>query len=84
MLSSESKGGTSPREHQGRTLGALGTPQRVTASSPHLMRLGSAGCAAVRGLCSWQIVVLPFRTVLHVNQHVALEAEVTGTLPFLE
>jgi len=43
------------------------------------MRSGSAGCAAARGLRSRQIAVLPFPAVLHVNQHVALEAEVSGT-----
>lgn len=55
LLSAGSGGGTSLRELQDRTLGALGTPQRVAASSPDLMRLGSAGCAATHGLCSWQI-----------------------------
>ena len=82
LLFPESRGGTSPRDHQGRTLGALGTPHTVAASSPHQMRSGSAGCAAVCGLCSQQIVVLPFPTVLHVNQHVALKQKSLVLLPF--
>lgn len=84
LIFPETGGGAAARECQGRTLRALGTAQRVIVWSPHLLRSGSAGRGAMRGLHSQQTVVLSFPTVLHVNQPRAVEAEVCGTSPFLE
>lgn len=74
LLSPASRGGTSSGGCQGGTLGAVGIPRRVAASSPHLMRFGSVGCAVEYDLHSQQIVVLSFPTVLRMHQRVALES----------
>lgn len=84
LIFPETGGGTAARERQGRTSGALGTPQRIIVWSPHLLRSGSVGHGAVRGLHSQQTVVLSFPAVLHVTQYRAVEAEACGTSPFLE
>lgn len=76
LILPETGGGAAARESLGRTLRALGTPQRVIVWSPHLLRLGLSGHGAMRGLHSQQTFVLSFPPVVHVNQPRAVEAEV--------